>query len=328
MKKSLILLLILMFSGLVACEQKKFFVTFETNDGDDIDKQELEKIDYNSEVIPIRQNYDFVGWYFDEQLLQPFEIIVDIKEDIKLFAKWRLKEFGDQDLVDLYMRAYLNHQKAESFEVSASGEVKTSVTLAEVRQQIKSVKQRNKDVYYQLTASRSSFVNIMYELYGSKDNFEYSTGTVNSKLEIDKVNSSQMVTYSQYMDEYFIFIDELNYTVNHETVLEVSKYAFIEGKHHFELKLDLEKSVQNYIKNIQKTNQFESEPAQFESIVLRVEINEDEMFEQIIYNEKYIIKVKVPVIGWQTQTMNGTMIETFNYDENIEIIQNSKKGDN
>lgn len=317
-----------MFTGLVACEQKKYFVTFETNEGDIIDKQELKKIDYNSDVIPTKQNYDFVGWYFDAQLSQPFKAINEIEEDLKLFAKWRLKEFSDEDLVDLFMRAYLNHQEAKVFEVNTSGEVKTNVTLTEVKQQIKAIKQRTNDIYYQLTASRSTFVNIMYELYGPKDNFEYSSGTVNSKLEIDKVNSSEVISYNQYMDDYAVFVDELNYIVNHETVLEVSKYAFIEGNHHFELKLDLEKAVLNYVKNIQKTNQFESELAQFESIVLRVEISEDEMFKKIIYNEKYEIKVKVPVIGWQTQTMNGTMIEIFNYNKNIEIIQYSKKGDN
>lgn len=328
MKKTTIFLFMLMFINLNACAQKKYFVSFETNGGSLISKQSLKKINYNLEVIPTKDNYIFTGWYFDNEFLKPFNSEDIEKKDITLFAKWEILEFTNDDLIDLYITAYNNHTNASVSEVISLGEVNTKVSFANIKQKIKSVKQVKDNTYYQLTTSFGTFVNVMHEFYGSKDNLKYTTGTTNNNLGVEKINQTETITFSDFKNEFGLFIDELNYIVNHDTVVDVKNHIFVNNNHYFELSLDLEKSVINYVKNIKKVNKFPSEYAKFSKIILKVEIDHNNLFKKITYDEKYNINVKVPIMGWQNQTMKALITETFKYDnDDIIIIRYSLKGD-
>ena len=65
---------------------KKYEVQFDSNGGSAVEVQTVEK---NGKVkepeIPTRDGYEFAGWYLDDKL---FDFSQEIKEDIKLVAKW------------------------------------------------------------------------------------------------------------------------------------------------------------------------------------------------------------------------------------------------
>ncbi len=49
--------------------------------------------DMIEEYSPIREGYDFIGWYQDEQLLNEYELGLMPAEDIHLYAKWQIQLF-------------------------------------------------------------------------------------------------------------------------------------------------------------------------------------------------------------------------------------------
>ena len=68
---------------------KKYKVSFNTNGGTDVLSQTIE---YNDKAtmpttIPKKKNYKFIGWY-KENLIEPFDFNVPIKEDVEVFAKY------------------------------------------------------------------------------------------------------------------------------------------------------------------------------------------------------------------------------------------------
>ena len=70
-----------------------YFVTFNTNGGDDMDK--LLKVEYSEidfdEYVPEREGYKFVGWYLDENFEEKADDM-KLTSDITLYAKWEKVE--------------------------------------------------------------------------------------------------------------------------------------------------------------------------------------------------------------------------------------------
>jgi len=326
MKKINLLLFIMIVLTLSACKNEKHFVSFITNGGTPIKKQELKNINYNLEVVPTKDGYTFVGWFFDVELLNDFEVKQIKNEDLTLYAKWEKIKFTKTELIDLYIFAYNNHLNSKTSEAVSLGEVTTKVLFTNVSQKIKSVKQVKDNIYYQFRASYGSSLNIMYEIYGSKDSLTYVKGKTNNNLELAQVSLTKQVTTNDYIKEFGMFINDFNYIVNHETVIDVNNHLYIDNTHYFDLTLDLEKSVVNYIKNIKRTNDLPSEDVKFSKIVLSVEVDKEGIFKKILYDEVYNIRVKVPILGWRNQEMKSLITETFNYNPlKINIDIKSKK---
>src|SRR5690554_4605336 len=67
-----------------------YTITFETNGGSNVESilvgenQVIEEMPSN----PTRSTYIFIGWYYDEELTQEFDINTPITEDMTLYAKW------------------------------------------------------------------------------------------------------------------------------------------------------------------------------------------------------------------------------------------------
>ena len=73
---------------------RKFIVSFATNGGTLIKSQ---NIVYGNKITkpidPQKDNYDFVGWYKDEDCTIKFDFSTRIISNITLYAKWSLKHF-------------------------------------------------------------------------------------------------------------------------------------------------------------------------------------------------------------------------------------------
>ena len=64
-------------------------VSFETNGGNSISSQTIEKGSKISKPSnPIYQGYQFIGWYLDSNLTVLFDFQSTVEEDITLYAKW------------------------------------------------------------------------------------------------------------------------------------------------------------------------------------------------------------------------------------------------
>lgn len=67
-----------------------YSITFESNGGSTVESllvaenQVIEETPSN----PTRSTYTFIGWYYDEELTQEFDINTPITEDMTLYAKW------------------------------------------------------------------------------------------------------------------------------------------------------------------------------------------------------------------------------------------------
>lgn len=71
-----------------AIQSKRFKVSFNTNGGQSISTQMIkqnEKIQY---IIPIREGYNFVGWYYRGK---EFDLQTKVNQDYVLVAKWSKK---------------------------------------------------------------------------------------------------------------------------------------------------------------------------------------------------------------------------------------------
>ena len=66
-----------------------YFVTFDTNDGEDMDK--LLKVEYSEisleDYVPEKEGYKFVGWYADEDLTKKIDEVY-LTQDTTVYAKW------------------------------------------------------------------------------------------------------------------------------------------------------------------------------------------------------------------------------------------------
>lgn len=69
-------------------------ISFNTNGGNIIENKKIEKNSQLKNIIPVKQDYDFEGWYLDSNFQTKFDFNSEITEDITLYAKWVvLKEY-------------------------------------------------------------------------------------------------------------------------------------------------------------------------------------------------------------------------------------------
>ena len=77
-----------------------FTVRFETNGGNEIYRQSILSGEKVTVATPTKTGYNFVGWYKDASLTEPFSIVIDtISEDTTLYAKWTPVTSGDSGSV-------------------------------------------------------------------------------------------------------------------------------------------------------------------------------------------------------------------------------------
>ena len=65
-----------------------YTLTFNTNGGEEIEKQVLTNNDVTTTVIPTKESWIFDGWFTDSELTEPFIFGGVLKEDTTIYAKW------------------------------------------------------------------------------------------------------------------------------------------------------------------------------------------------------------------------------------------------
>ncbi len=65
-------------------------VLFETNGGTPIDIQNVLRMNCIQSPTTTKAHHQFVGWYSDEQLTQPFDFNTPINNNLTLYAKWEI----------------------------------------------------------------------------------------------------------------------------------------------------------------------------------------------------------------------------------------------
>ena len=72
-----------------------YSVTFNSNDGSDIDSQTVHYGDTVAEpTAPTKNGYTFAGWYSDEGLVSAYDFSTTVTSDITLYAKWTKNSSG------------------------------------------------------------------------------------------------------------------------------------------------------------------------------------------------------------------------------------------
>lgn len=65
-----------------------YTLSFDTNGGEEIEKQVLSNNEVTTTVIPVRESWVFDGWFIDSDLTEPFIFGGVLKEDTTIYAKW------------------------------------------------------------------------------------------------------------------------------------------------------------------------------------------------------------------------------------------------
>lgn len=65
-----------------------YTLSFDTNGGEEIEKQILSNNEVTTTVIPVRESWVFDGWFIDSDLTEPFIFGGVLKEDTTIYAKW------------------------------------------------------------------------------------------------------------------------------------------------------------------------------------------------------------------------------------------------
>ncbi|HEY8445051.1 MAG TPA: InlB B-repeat-containing protein [Bacilli bacterium] len=93
-KKTLIIILLFLVVFLGGCNKNQYTITFETNGGTEIQEYILdEDEEFTLPDEPIRNGYDFGGWFLDNEFNTPFNPTTKIKNNIVLYAKWNPHEY-------------------------------------------------------------------------------------------------------------------------------------------------------------------------------------------------------------------------------------------
>lgn len=75
-----------------------YTLTFNTNGGEEIEKQVLTNNDVTTTVIPTKESWIFNGWFTDSELTEPFIFGGVLKEDTTIYAKWvKYVKFVNED---------------------------------------------------------------------------------------------------------------------------------------------------------------------------------------------------------------------------------------
>ena len=65
-----------------------YTLSFDTNGGEEVEKQVLSNNEVTTTVIPVRESWVFDGWFIDSELTEPFIFGGVLKEDTTIYAKW------------------------------------------------------------------------------------------------------------------------------------------------------------------------------------------------------------------------------------------------
>lgn len=65
-----------------------YTLSFDTNGGEEIEKQILSNNEVTTTVIPVRESWVFDGWFVDSDLTEPFIFGGTLKADTTIYAKW------------------------------------------------------------------------------------------------------------------------------------------------------------------------------------------------------------------------------------------------
>lgn len=65
-----------------------YTLSFNTNGGEEIEKQVLSNNEVTTTVIPVRESWVFDGWFIDSDLTEPFIFGGTLKADTTIYAKW------------------------------------------------------------------------------------------------------------------------------------------------------------------------------------------------------------------------------------------------
>lgn len=311
--------------------EEKYYIDFVSNGGSPIAQVEnTVNFDANVSCVPTHDALSFSGWYLDQELVQAYDHLVDHSKNLTLYAKWIALD-AKVDLLKLYTTAYEKHLGSLNSYTVSLGDLQSSVDIfggIKVNLKLKSIKQVKDNQQYYISTSFGKTaifnVSVMTEAYQQTNEFEVKVGSTNDKLEAGSVKTTKSMSAESYLAEYGVYPRELNYEVNANSVVEIGAYAFINGLHQFEMKLDNDLATAKYKKNIKATNQYDSEPAVFEKIILVVRVNQDGFFDSITYQERYSAKIDMPVVGWKNQTIDSHIVETFNYRNDIDLVRYAK----
>ena len=83
-----------------------YTISFNTNGGNEIKDLSVSSIEVPvMPNDPIKEGYDFIGWYLDDKLSIKFDNNKIVKEDITLYAKWKEKKplSNDPSLYNIYI---------------------------------------------------------------------------------------------------------------------------------------------------------------------------------------------------------------------------------
>ena len=65
-----------------------YTLSFDTNGGEEVEKQVLSNNEVTTTVIPVRESWVFDGWFIDSDLTEPFIFCGTLKADTTIYAKW------------------------------------------------------------------------------------------------------------------------------------------------------------------------------------------------------------------------------------------------
>lgn len=65
-----------------------YTLSFDTNGGEELEKQVLSNNEVTTTVIPVRESWVFDGWFIDSDLTEPFIFGGTLKADTTIYAKW------------------------------------------------------------------------------------------------------------------------------------------------------------------------------------------------------------------------------------------------
>lgn len=113
-KISIIFLLLLILSS---CMIKDIEISFNTDGGNHINSIILdENFTLKDLEIPIKEGYDFLGWYLDPNFEESFFNAENIKRSVTLYAKWEKISELDLYLRNIYKLAYESNSFSGTYE--------------------------------------------------------------------------------------------------------------------------------------------------------------------------------------------------------------------
>ena len=65
-----------------------YTLSFDTNGGEEVEKQVLSNNEVTTTVIPVRESWVFDGWFINSDLTEPFIFGGTLKADTTIYAKW------------------------------------------------------------------------------------------------------------------------------------------------------------------------------------------------------------------------------------------------